>query len=73
MNTHQRIKERVSKQQIGKHTTIEVLLETVFFIRSMQSGYKKSSVKNSQSSSGVPNEQLVESWEDGVESSGVEC
>jgi hypothetical protein len=34
---------------------------------------KKSSVENWQSTSGVSSEQLVESWEDGVESSGVEC
>jgi hypothetical protein len=34
---------------------------------------KKSSVENRQSSSRVQNEQLVESWEDGVESSVVEC
>jgi hypothetical protein len=33
----------VSKQLIGKHasTTIELLLETVFSIRSFQSGYKE--------------------------------
>jgi hypothetical protein len=30
---------------------------------------KKSSAENRQSRSGVPSEQLVESWEDGVESS----
>jgi hypothetical protein len=31
----------ISKQQIGKHAfaTIEILLETVFSIRSVQSGY----------------------------------
>jgi hypothetical protein len=54
--------EPVSKQQIGKHTTTRVLLETVFFIPSVQSGYKEISVQNSQSSSGVPSEQLVENW-----------
>jgi hypothetical protein len=39
----------VSRQQIGKHvpaatdthTTIELLLETVFSVRSVQSGYKE--------------------------------
>jgi hypothetical protein len=33
----------VSKQRIGKHasTTMELLLETVFSIRSVQSGYKE--------------------------------
>jgi hypothetical protein len=37
-----------SKQQIGKHapTTIELLLETVFSIRSMQSGYKEENSGN---------------------------
>jgi hypothetical protein len=33
---------------------------------------QKSSVENQQSSSRVPSEQLVESWEDEVESSVVE-
>jgi hypothetical protein len=33
---------------------------------------KMSSGENRQSSPGVPSEQLVESWEDGVEGSGVE-
>jgi hypothetical protein len=33
----------VSKQRFGKHasTTTELLLETVFSIRSMQNGYKE--------------------------------
>jgi hypothetical protein len=30
----------ISKQQIGKHTTIEVLLKNVFSLLSVQSGYK---------------------------------
>jgi hypothetical protein len=51
MKTHATV-EPVSKQWIGKHT-IGILLETVFSIRSVQSGYK-------DSSSGVPTEQLVE-------------
>jgi hypothetical protein len=41
--------QSLSKQQIGKHfpavtntyTTIELLLETVFYTRSVQSGYKE--------------------------------
>jgi hypothetical protein len=49
-----------SKQRLGKHATkTRVLVETVFFIRSMQSGYKEDLVGNQQSSSGVPSEQLV--------------
>jgi hypothetical protein len=40
MNTHATIEELVSKQWIGKHTT-GVLLETVFSVRSVQSGYKE--------------------------------
>jgi hypothetical protein len=35
------IEESVSKQRIGEHTTIGVLLETVFSLLSMQSGYKE--------------------------------
>jgi hypothetical protein len=31
----------VSKQQIGEHTTIGVMLEIVFSVQSMQSGYKE--------------------------------
>jgi hypothetical protein len=40
-NTHGAIEEPVSKQRIGKHTTIGVLLETVFSVRSLQSSYKE--------------------------------
>jgi hypothetical protein len=40
MNTHATIEEPVSKQQISKHA-IGVLLEAVFSVRSMQSGYKE--------------------------------
>jgi hypothetical protein len=40
MNTHATIDEPVSKQRIGKYTT-GVLLETVFSILSVQSGYKE--------------------------------
>jgi hypothetical protein len=38
----------VSKQRIGQHasTIIELLLETVFYIRSVQSGYKEDSWGN---------------------------
>jgi hypothetical protein len=35
MNTHVTTEEPVSKQRIGKHTTIGVLLETVFSIQSV--------------------------------------
>jgi hypothetical protein len=66
MNMHTTIEEPVSKQRISKHTRIGVLLETVFSILSEQSGSIES-----QSSSGVPSEQLVKSWDDGVESSCV--
>jgi hypothetical protein len=31
----------VSKQRIGKHIKIRVLLETMFSVRSVQSGYKE--------------------------------
>jgi hypothetical protein len=41
MNTHVTIEEPVSKQRNGKHTTIGVLLEMVFSVRSVQSGYKE--------------------------------
>jgi hypothetical protein len=41
--------------------TIEKLLETMFRVRSLQNGLKKSSLENRQSSSGVPSEQLVDS------------
>jgi hypothetical protein len=40
-NTLIRKEETVSKQRIGKHTTIRVLLETVFSFRSVQSSYKE--------------------------------
>jgi hypothetical protein len=40
MNTHA-VEEPVSKQQISKHTTIGVLLETMFSVWSVQSGYKE--------------------------------
>jgi hypothetical protein len=63
----------LTKGLVNMPTTIGVLLEMVFSIRSMQSGYKESSYENWRSNSIVPGEQLVESWEDGVESSGVEC
>jgi hypothetical protein len=41
MNTHATIDEPVSKRQIGKHTTIGLLFETVVSVRSVQSGYKQ--------------------------------
>jgi hypothetical protein len=40
-NTDATIEEHVSKQRISKHTAIGVLLERVFSIRSLQSGYKE--------------------------------
>jgi hypothetical protein len=40
-NTHTTIEEPTSKQWIGKHTAIWILLETVFSVRSEQSGYKE--------------------------------
>jgi hypothetical protein len=39
--TRTTIEEPVSKQWIDKHTTIGVLLETVFSVRSMKKGYKE--------------------------------
>jgi hypothetical protein len=38
----------VSKQRIGKHasTTIRLLLETAFYIRSVQSGYEEDNWRN---------------------------
>jgi hypothetical protein len=59
----------IARQMLGKyvsaatdaHAAIEELLGKMFTIRSVQSGYKKSSVENRQSSSRVPREQLVES------------
>jgi hypothetical protein len=41
MNTHATVEEPVSKQLIGKDTTVGVLLKTVFSLRSEQSGYKE--------------------------------
>jgi hypothetical protein len=38
MNTHATIEEPVCKQRIGEYTTIGVLLETLFSVRSVQSG-----------------------------------
>jgi hypothetical protein len=35
------IEEAISKQQASKHITIGLLLETVFSILSVQSGYKE--------------------------------
>jgi hypothetical protein len=52
----------ISNGSVNTPTTIGVLLETVFSIRSMQNGYKEEFVENGQSSSGVLSEQLVESW-----------
>jgi hypothetical protein len=40
MKKHARIEEFDSKQRIGKRTTVGVLLETVFSIRSIQNCYK---------------------------------
>jgi hypothetical protein len=57
MNMQAAIEEPVSKHCISKHTTIGVL----FSIQSFKVVIKKSSVENSQLSSEVPSEQLVES------------
>jgi hypothetical protein len=35
------MEEAASNQGIGKHTTMGILLETVFSIRSLQSSYKE--------------------------------
>jgi hypothetical protein len=35
------IEEPVSNERIGKHITIEILLEIEFSVRSVQSGYKE--------------------------------
>jgi hypothetical protein len=61
MNKHT-IEDPVSKQWIGKHKTIGVPLEMIFSVWSGKVVIKKSYIENSQSSSGVPSEQLVESW-----------
>jgi hypothetical protein len=46
---------------MNTHTTIGVLLERCFLFSPCKVVIKKSSVENSQSSSGVPSEQLIES------------
>jgi hypothetical protein len=56
--------QRRSKQvsaAIAMQATIEEFLGMMFSVQSVQSGYKKSSVENSQSSSRDPSKQLVES------------
>jgi hypothetical protein len=53
----------LSNGSVNTPTKIVVLLGTVFYIRFVQSGYKEELVENRQSSSGVPSEQLVESWD----------
>jgi hypothetical protein len=58
-NTHATIEEPVSKQQIGKHTAMGVLLETVFLFGPCKVVIKKRPVESSQLSSGVPSERLV--------------
>jgi hypothetical protein len=40
-NTDATIEEPVSKQRIGKHTTLRVLLETVLSVQSVQSCYNE--------------------------------
>jgi hypothetical protein len=52
----------LSKGSINMPTIVGVLLKTVFSVRSVRSGYKEELVENRQSSSGVPCEQLVESY-----------
>jgi hypothetical protein len=52
----------LSNESVNMPTTIGVLLDTVFCIRSVSSGYEEELVENRQSSSGVPSEQLVERW-----------
>jgi hypothetical protein len=62
-------KTSIARQQLGKEVsaemdtqvTIEKLLGTMFSVRFVQSGYKEELVEKSQSSSGVPTEQSVES------------
>jgi hypothetical protein len=56
----QRFHKKVSAATDTK-ATIEELLGTMFSIQSGKVVIKKSSVETSWSSSGVPNEQLVES------------
>jgi hypothetical protein len=51
----------LSNGSVNTRTTIRIL-EKVFSIRSVQSGYKEDLVENRQSSSGVPSVQFVESW-----------
>jgi hypothetical protein len=63
-------------EPLGKHVSAETNSRNnrraVFSVRSVPKGYKKDKEDRlRQSSSGVPSEQLVESWEDGVESSGL--
>jgi hypothetical protein len=41
MNMHATMEEPFNKQRIGDHTKIGALLETVFSIRSVQSGYEE--------------------------------
>jgi hypothetical protein len=52
----------LSRRSVNKAITTEVLSETVFSIRSVHSDYKEELVENRQPSSGLPSEQLVESW-----------
>jgi hypothetical protein len=42
MSLHAAKEEPVTKQRVGKHTTRGVLLETVFSVRPVQSGYIES-------------------------------
>jgi hypothetical protein len=41
MNIHAKKEEPISKQWMGKHTTIGVLLEIVFSLQSVQSVHKE--------------------------------
>jgi hypothetical protein len=57
------VRQRLGKQvsaEMDTKATIEKLFRTMFSIRPVQSGLKKSSVENCQSSSGVPSAQSVE-------------
>jgi hypothetical protein len=67
----------VAVEWLGNHVSAETNSRNnrgaVFSVWSVPRGYRKEKENRlSKSSSGIPSEQLVESWEEGVESSGVE-
>jgi hypothetical protein len=68
----------VARERLGNHVSAETNSRNnrrdVFPVRSVSRGYKKDKENRlSRPSSGVPSEHLVENWEDGFESSVVEC